>query len=323
MQKKGNALEKLLKKGINEPVIKRSYDFTHCTLCPRACKANREEGRGICGVGKELKIARAALNFWEEPCISGKEGSGTVFFSGCPLHCVFCQNREISGGEKGKEISKERFVKICFELKAAGANNINLVTPMHYAPQIREALLPIKKDLGLPIVVNTGGYDTEEQIASFEGLADIWLPDFKFTAATGEKYAHAENYEEVAEKALKLMSKQVGKPVFDERGMLKSGMIVRHLILPGERKESIKALETLGRMFDKDEILLSVMSQYSPMPGSTGNLTRRITTFEQQTVTAVAERLGFEGYFQERSSASEEYIPPFDLTGVAGETSEK
>ena len=146
-----------------------SYDFSECRLCPRRCGADRTKGRGLCGVGQSLKIARAALHFWEEPCISGAEGSGTIFFSGCPLRCVFCQNREINSG-KGKEISARRLQEICFELKAKGATNINLVTPTHFAPQIREALLPIKKELHLPVVVNTGGYDTPEQLGFFEGL---------------------------------------------------------------------------------------------------------------------------------------------------------
>ncbi len=297
--------------------MNNAYDFTSCKLCPRACGANRTKGIGLCGVGKNLKIARAALHFWEEPCISGKEGSGTIFFSGCPLHCIFCQNREISRGAKGKEVSVSRIREICFELKALNANNINLVTPMHFAPQLREALLPIKKELGLPVIVNTGAYDSPEQLGFFDGLADIYLPDYKFSgSANGSFYAKAENYEEICTTALKEMHRQVGNPVFDDRGMLKSGMLVRHLILPSKRKQSLAVLNALSKLFKKDEILLSVMSQYSPMPDAVGSLARRITTFEQQSVTACAESLGFDGYFQERSSASDEYIPPFDLTGV-------
>lgn len=293
-----------------------SYDFSECRLCPRRCGADRTKGRGLCGVGQSLKIARAALHFWEEPCISGAEGSGTIFFSGCPLRCVFCQNREINGG-KGQEISARRLQEICFELKAKGANNINLVTPTHFAPQLREALLPIKKELHLPVVVNTGGYDTPEQLGFFEGLADIYLPDFKFgTPEEGAEFAHAPDYERVAEAALSEMHRQVGNPVFDRRGMLQKGVLVRHLILPSRRKESLAALKRLGELFRKEEILLSVMSQFSPLPGAEPPLHRRITTFEQQSVTSFAEELGFEGYFQERSSASEEYIPPFDLSGV-------
>lgn len=293
-----------------------SYNFSECKLCPRRCGADRIKGKGLCGVGQHLKIARAALHFWEEPCISGTKGSGTIFFSGCPLRCVFCQNREINSG-KGKEISTQRLREICFELKAKGANNINLVTPAHFAPQIRESLLPIKKDLSLPIVVNTGGYDTPEQLRFFDGLADIYLPDFKFgTPEEGVEFAHVSDYTSVAEIALLEMYRQVGNPVFDRNGMLQKGMLVRHLILPSRRKESLAVLERLGELFRKEEILLSIMSQFSPLPGAKPPLHRRITTFEQQSVASFAEKLGFEGYFQERSSASEEYLPPFDLSGV-------
>lgn len=306
-----------------------SYDFRNCTLCPRACGANRLAREGFCGVGAELKIARAALHFWEEPCISGKEGSGAIFFSGCPLGCVFCQNREIRSGKVGKNVSVERLREICFELKAQGANNINLVTPMHFAPQIREALLPIKKELALPIVVNTGGYDSAMQLDFFKGLADIWLPDFKFFGREeSAAFASAPDYAEVCIAALVQMFRQVGKPSFDRRGMLQKGVMVRHLILPSKRKDSIAILKCLSSLFRKDEILLSLMSQYSPMPNAAVGqhpqsapnalecLRRRITTFEQQSVAAVARELDFEGYTQERSSASADFIPPFDLTGV-------
>lgn len=298
-----------------QPAI--AYNFEHCILCPRACGANRISGKGLCGVGADLKIARAALHFWEEPCISGKKGSGTIFFSGCPLGCVFCQNQDIRSGEKGKTVSVERLQEICFELKTLGAHNINLVTPMHFAPQLRAALLPVKKELALPVVVNTGGYDSTAQLSFFEGLADIWLPDFKFFGREdGKFFAAAPDYAEVCTKALSEMFRQVGKPVFDSDGILQKGVMVRHLILPSKRKESIRVLYRLRELFKKDEILLSLMSQYSPMPGAEGFLQRRITTFEQQSVQSIAEELDFEGYFQKRSAASNMYIPPFDLTGV-------
>ena len=288
-----------------------------CTLCPRACGANRETGAGLCGASKNMKVARAALHFWEEPCISGKNGSGTVFFSGCPLRCVFCQNEKISREGYGKEISGQRLVEICFELKAKGAHNINLVTPMHFAPMIREALLPVKKDLGLPIVVNTGGYDSPEQLAAFDGLADIYLPDCKyFSPELARQYSSAPDYPEVCFLALSEMYRQVGPPVFDDAGLLKRGMIVRHLILPGQRADSIAVLHALAAMFRPGQILLSLMSQFSPRPGAVGDLARRITTFERDTVVDTARSLGFEGYFQDRASACDEYIPDFDLTGV-------
>ena len=288
-----------------------------CTLCPRACGANRETGAGLCGASKNMKVARAALHFWEEPCISGKNGSGTVFFSGCPLRCVFCQNEKISREGYGKEISGQRLVEICFALKAQGAHNINLVTPMHFAPMIREALLPVKKDLGLPIVVNTGGYDSPEQLAAFDGLADIYLPDCKyFSPELARQYSSAPDYPEVCFLALSEMYRQVGPPVFDGAGLLKRGMIVRHLILPGQRADSIAVLHALAAMFRPGQILLSLMSQFSPRLGAVGDLARRITTFERDTVVDTARSLGFEGYFQDRASACDEFIPEFDLTGV-------
>ncbi len=294
-----------------------SIDYSTCRLCPRHCGKNRVSSVGYCGVGAELKIARAGLHFYEEPCISGKNGSGTIFFSGCPLGCIFCQNREISTRAYGKEISIERLREICFELKASGAENINLVTPMHFAPQIKEALMPIKKTLALPIIVNTGGYDSPKQLSFFDGLADIYLPDFKFyTEETGKEFANAPDYPKIAEAALHEMFRQVGRPIFNECGMLQKGMIVRHLILPGKRKESIDVVEKLAEIFKKEDILLSLMSQYTPLPNSQGSLARTITTFEAQTVQKAVERIGFEGYFQERSSAKEKYTPLFDLTGV-------
>ena len=294
-----------------------TYNPGHCTLCPRKCGVNRKNALGFCGGGDKMKVARAALHLWEEPCISGKEGSGTVFFSGCTLSCLFCQNHEISHKRFGKEITEKELAAIAFDLKKQGANNINLVTPDHYAPQIRDALLPVKKELALPIAVNTGSYLSPLQLSHFEGLADIYMPDFKFfTSESGKRYANAPDYAEVCLNALEEMVRQVGSPVFDERGMLQKGVIVRHLILPGCRKESIAILEKLKERFSPDELLLSLMSQYTPIPGVPKDLDRRVTTFEYQSVLKVAEGLGFRGYFQDRASASAEYTPAFDLTGV-------
>ncbi len=302
--------------------MEKTYDFTACRLCPRVCGANRLQGAGFCGAGDKMQIARAALHFWEEPCISGAEGSGTIFFSGCTLGCVFCQNGEISRRKSqkpllGKVVSKEELQKIAFSLKAQGANNINLVTPCHFAPLVRAALLPIKEQLNIPIVVNTGGYDSPRQLSFFEGLADIYLPDFKFLWAQSAKdYAHAPDYPQVCLAAIVEMVRQVGAPRFDERGMLQRGVIVRHLILPGKRKESMEILRTLRAQFGPDDLLLSLMSQYAPMPGVPKELDRKITTFEYQSVMRLAEELSFAGYFQDRASASTDYIPPFDLTGT-------
>ena len=292
-------------------------ELSPCRLCPRACGADRSSSPGLCGATAELKIARAALHFWEEPCISGTSGSGAVFFSGCPLRCSFCQNRAVSRDGFGKTVSPERLVGICFELKAAGAQNLNLVTPLHYAPLLRETLLPVKKELGLPVVVNTGGYDSLRAVELFNGLADVWLPDYKFfSPLVARSLASAPDYPDVCRAALKAMFDQVGPPVFNENGALVRGMIVRHLVLPGFRRDSLSLLRSLRELFSPDQILLSLMSQYAPMPGAKPPLDRTLTSFEYQSVCDLASSLGFVGFTQDRSSASKDFIPPFDLTGV-------
>lgn len=293
------------------------YDPASCRLCPRACGKNRLSGVGFCGVGNTLKIARAALHLWEEPCISGKTGTGAVFFSGCPLRCSYCQNARISAGAFGKEIDGDRFVSILFELKAAGAVSIDLVTPMHFAPLIRDALLPVKSALGLPVVFNTGGFDSPEQLAFSNGVADIYMPDFKYPDAEGaSNLSLAPSYPRVALDAIAEMIRQVGPPRFSPDGLLLSGVLVRHLILPGRRKQSIAALDALSARFSPDSFLLSVMSQFTPLPGAAPPLHRPVTSFEARSVEDHAAALGFNGFFQDRSSAKNEYIPPFDLTGV-------
>lgn len=292
------------------------FDITACRACPRHCGVDRTRTVGFCGVGDKIKIARAAPHFWEEPCISGKGGSGAIFFSGCSLGCIFCQNKEISRGGFGVEIEAERFAEICFELKTAGVSNINLVTPSHQLPLILPTLRKIKKDLGIPIVCNCGGYESPEALAAMCGVVDIYLPDFKFyDPALAEKYAHAKDYPQIAEAAIREMARQTGTPTFDKDGMLIRGTIVRHLVIPGHRENSIKVIRRLGEIFSSDDILLSLMSQYTP----TGEgPSRRLTTFEYRSVADVATEIGFKGYFQERSSAKEEYTPSFDLTGVSG-----
>ncbi len=286
----------------------------HCTFCPRRCGADRTVSVGICGVGDKIKIARAALHFWEEPCISGTRGSGTIFFSGCSLGCVFCQNKKISTGCFGTDITADRFREICFELKAAGAHNINLVTADHQLPLILPILSDIKDELTVPIVFNCSGYESPEMLSALDGIVDVYLPDFKFYDDTlSEKYADAPRYREVAEKAISEMARQTGKPTFSD-GILVKGTLVRHLVLPGHRNDSIKVIKRLAEMFDSTEILVSLMSQYTPTGG--GGPSRRLTTFEYESVAAVLEKAGFCGYFQEKSSAKEEYTPPFDLEGV-------
>lgn len=287
-----------------------------CTLCPRTCGADRSVRLGYCGAGDAIRLARAMPHHWEEPCISGTRGSGTIFFSGCTLRCVFCQNRVISTENFGKAVSAERFRQICFELKAQGVHNINLVTPDAYAELIVPILAEIKGELDLPIVLNCGGYLSERQLELFSRVVDVWLPDFKY--ADGDLAARlsgAGDYPEVALAALREMAKRAGKPVFDEDGLLQSGVLVRHLVLPGERKNSIAAVKRLAEAFQKDEILLSLMAQYTPN-GAEGAPNRRITTFEYESVLKAVAAAGFEGYCQSPESAKSQYTPDFDLQGV-------
>jgi len=290
-----------------------------CTICPRECGADRTNGNGFCKAGAKIKVARAMLHFWEEPCISGKNGSGTVFFSGCPLKCRYCQNYKISAENFGKEISVQKLCEIFFSLKEKGAHNINLVSPTQYAPFIIEALKEIKPPLKIPVVWNTGGYEKVETIKSLNGLVDIYLPDLKYMdSEISLKYSCASDYFDVASAALKEMYSQVGGAAFDENGLLKKGVIVRHLVLPGNRRDSLKILGWLEKNFPKKDILLSLMSQYTPYRHDEEfkELNRRISSFEYSVVAKRAAELGFEGYLQEKSSAKEEYTPAFDLSGI-------
>ena len=292
-----------------------------CELCPRKCKADRASGKsGFCGGGKEVKVARAALHFWEEPCISGEEGSGTVFFSGCTMRCVFCQNREISRGEAGKLVSIERLAEIFLELQGKGANNINLVTPMHYSPQITAALdIARKNGLSLPIVWNTGGWELPESVEAVKNYSDIWLTDFKyFDNSLAEKFSNAKNYFENASASLKKMLEQTGEPVFDDDGMMKKGIIVRHLVLPGHTDDSKKVLRWLWENFG-DKIWISIMNQYTPLCSEEKfpELSRKVTDEEYDEVVDFAVSLGIENAFvQDGEAVSESFIPPFDLEGV-------
>lgn len=281
-----------------------------CTLCPRRCGADRAAGKGYCGAGEGILLSKAMLHLWEEPALGKK--SGAIFFGGCPLHCIFCQNYKISSGERGKIVSSEELAAICRDLRAQGADNLDLVTPMHFAPRIARAVASVKEELGVPVIVNTGGYDSREQIDCFEGVADIYLPDYKTAdPSLAKEICRAPDYPAVAERAIEAMLAQVGRPVYGEDGFLKKGVIVRHLVLPGHRSESVAALRRLRELFSPGEILLSLMSQYTPIPGMQKPFDRRITSFEYESVLGEADRLGFEGFCQERSSAKEEYTPEF------------
>lgn len=294
-----------------------------CKQCPRNCNKERREGNlssyGYCKVSVRPKVARAALHFWEEPCISGEEGSGTVFFSGCNLGCVYCQNREIAAGERGKEISIERLAEIFLELQEKGANNINLVTPSHYYAQIKEALLLVKEQLKIPVIANTSSYDSVEMLKDMEGLIDIYLADYKYVSRDlAKKYSHAVDYPEVAEKALAEMFRQVGEPVFNEHGMMKRGMIVRHLLLPGCSEDSKAVLAYLYKTFG-DSVYISIMNQYTPLPHveKYPEINRRITEEEYEEMVDYAIELGIEnGFVQEGETAEESFIPAFDGEGV-------
>ncbi len=294
-----------------------------CRQCPRNCNQERETGKqetyGYCQVPELPKVARAALHFWEEPCISGEEGSGTVFFSGCNLRCVYCQNAEIAAGVRGRVISVERLAEIFLELQEKGANNINLVTPSHYYLQIKEALRMIKGKLRIPVIANTSSYDSIEILREMDGFIDIYLADYKYrNSEFARKYSHAADYPQVAELALQEMFRQVGTPMFDEEGRMKKGMIVRHLLLPECAEDSRAVLDFLYTTFG-DDIFISIMNQYTPLAqvADYPELNRKITEEEYEEIVDYALSLGVEnGFIQEGETAEESFIPAFDGEGV-------
>ena len=292
--------------------------YNACNLCMRKCGTDRTRGElGFCRMSNEVVIARASLHEWEEPIISGTRGSGTIFFSGCSLGCVFCQNREISRGSKGKAVSATRLSEIMLELMYKGAHNINLVTPTHFAPTIKEAVITAKKNgLKIPIVYNTSSYDAEKTVKLLEGIVDIYIPDFKYyLPKTAKKLSFAENYPETAKSAIREMVRQQPTPIIEE-GIMKKGVIVRILLLPGhvaEAKLSLKYIyDTHG-----DSVYISLMSQYTPIGQMTPPLNRRVTHAEYSELVEYAEKLGLKnGFTQEYGSAKESFIPSFDNTGV-------
>lgn len=291
-----------------------------CSLCPRMCNVDREITTGYCGVKKTLRVARAALHFWEEPCISGEEGSGAVFFTGCNLRCVFCQNFQIARAEQGKEITVERLSEIFLELQEQKANNINLVTATHYVPQVVEALKMAKeKGLHIPVVYNCGGYETVETLKLLEGLVDIYLPDFKYVDHDrAKRYSRAEDYPEAAKKALAEMVRQQPEAEFDERGIMKKGVIVRHLMLPGGIKDSKAVVKYLYETYG-NQIFISLMNQYTPLPhvADYPEIDRKLKKFEYDRLVDYAISLGVEnGFIQEGETAEESFIPAFTNEGV-------
>lgn len=293
-------------------------DIKNCTLCPRKCSVDRTLTTGFCGMGSEIRASKAYLHMWEEPCISGKNGSGTVFFSGCCLKCCFCQNYRISSEGFGKNITPARLAEAFLELRDMGAHNINLVSPTQFVPQIIEALDLCRGKLTIPTVYNTGGYENVETLKMLEGYIDIYMPDLKyFDRVLSAKLSGASDYFEYASEALKEMYRQVGEYHIED-GIMRRGMIVRHLTLPNCRHDSVRVLEWLAENFPAKSILLSLMSQYTPCYRSYEHkeISRRISTFEYNFVLEKVRELGFEGFMQERSSAKEEYTPDFDLEGI-------
>jgi len=302
-----------------------------CRLCPRDCKVNRIDKLGYCGMPLSIVAARAALHMWEEPCISGERGSGAVFFSGCTLRCVFCQNYDIAAGKTGKELSVERLAQIFLELQDKGANNINLVTPTHYTYAIVDALMRAKSEgLKIPVVYNTSGYEKVDTLKRLDGLVDVYLPDFKYVdGALAAEYSAAGDYFDYASNALKEMTRQTKLSFFEaedelvkaglvEEGIMKSGVIVRHLVLPGAVKDSKRAIKYLYDTFG-DEIFISIMSQYTPLERMKDHpvLGRRTSKSAYNSVVDYAIDLGITNAFvQEGDVAEESFIPKFDCEGI-------
>ena len=301
--------------------MKNMNKYENCLLCPRKCGINRSTGQtGVCGVSSEIKVARAALHYWEEPCISGKRGSGAVFFSGCSLHCVFCQNREISDGKAGKLISKERLSDIFIELAGKGANNINLVTPGQYIPDIVWAVNDAKsRGMKLPIIYNTSGYENVTELKLLEGIVDVYLPDFKYMDSTlSAMYSRAKDYPSVAKQALSEMVRQQPEVVIDDAtGLIQKGVIVRQLLLPGHVNDAKAVLKYLYDTY-RDHVYISMMSQFTPIAlKDYPEINRTVTKREYERLVNYALEIGITNAFiQEGDVAKDSFIPAFDCEGV-------
>lgn len=289
-----------------------------CTLCPRNCGAQRTEytGMGVCQMPELPMVARAALHQWEEPPISGTRGSGTVFFSGCSLKCIFCQNDPISHGNFGKAVTVDRLREICRNLISQGAHNINFVNPTHYAHVLCQLL---QQPFEVPVVYNTGGYDKVDTLRFLEGKVDVYLPDLKYLDSdSASRFSAAANYPETATAAIREMFRQTGPCVFDENGLLKKGVIIRHLVLPGRLNEAKQVMDWVADQFSPGEVLFSLMSQYTPCGKALNDpqLSRRLRSSEGRSAREYMYNLGLEGFTQEDDSAKTDYIPAFDLTGI-------
>ena len=294
--------------------------YKKCMLCPRNCGADRTKTTGFCGQSDKLYAARASLHMWEEPCISGESGSGTVFFTGCNLGCVYCQNREIANEHIGFEITAERLAEIFLEQQDRGANNINLVTPTHYAPHIIRALDMVRgKLLKIPVLYNCGGYESVETLKMLEGYIDIYMPDFKYMdGEIAKKYSNAADYPEAAKAAVAEMVRQTGKCRFDENGIMQRGTLVRNLVLPSYTENSKQVIEYIYNTYG-GSIYMSIMNQYTPMQNIKAypELNRTVTAAEYDAVVDFAVELGVENAFvQEGGAVSESFIPLFDGEGI-------
>ncbi len=294
--------------------------MNECKLCPRLCGADRTKKTGFCGAGNKIKLAKAYLHKWEEPCISYKNGAGTVFFSGCNLHCCYCQNNSISNELFGIEVTVEKMGEIFLKLQDDGADNIELVTPTHFVPQIIESLDKVKARLNIPVIYNTGGYELVDTIKMLKGYIDVYLPDIKyFSADVSARYSNAPDYFERVSEAVPEMIRQVGKLVFNKDGGIEKGTIIRHLVLPKQRHDSMKILDWINRNTSADDVMVSIMNQYTPfdfISDEFPELKRRITKMEYNSVVDHAAGLGLNGFTQEKSSSSEKYVPDFDLSGI-------
>lgn len=293
-----------------------SHTTRLCNLCPRHCNAPREEERlGVCGMPHVIHISRVAPHMWEEPPISGTRGSGTVFFTGCNLRCVFCQNRTISHEHKGEPVTEERLMDMMLYLQDEGVHNINLVTPTHYSGTLVRLLQKIKPRLHIPVVWNSSAYELPRALRALEGLVDIYLPDFKYASQElAARYSSAPDYPAVAAEAIVEMHRQVGPVVFSADGLLVRGMIVRHLVLPGHRADSMEVLRRLANLIPPTELRVSIMRQYTPdfaMDCPYPNLHRRVTDFEYNSVLTEASRLGLNGYAQGKDAANRAFTPDF------------
>jgi len=294
--------------------------MNECKLCPRLCGADRTKKTGFCGAGNNIKLAKAYLHKWEEPCISYKNGAGTVFFSGCNLHCCYCQNNSISNKLFGIEVTVEKMGEIFLKLQDDGADNIELVTPTHFVPQIIKSLDKVKARLNIPVIYNTGGYELVDTIKMLEGYIDVYLPDIKyFSADVSARYSNAPDYFERVSEAVPEMIRQVGKLVFNKDGGIEKGTIIRHLVLPKQRHDSMKILDWISRNTSADDVMVSIMNQYTPfdfISDEFPELKRRITKMEYNSVVDHAAGLGLNGFTQEKSSSSEKYVPDFELSGI-------